>query len=88
MKLSTAQRDKLLLMIGYLDTILVKELRTTGKAKEEYKDDAMYNAILSAMGSIKEALEQNEYETNQRLSDLAQTGINSQCKNTQSKRKP
>jgi hypothetical protein len=47
-------------MIGYLDTILVKELRATGKAKEKYKDDAMYNAILSAMGSIEEALEQND----------------------------
>jgi hypothetical protein len=46
-------------MSGYLDGVLEVELETTGKNKNEYENDAVYNAILAAIGSIEEAIEQN-----------------------------
>ncbi|MDR2806288.1 MAG: hypothetical protein LBB85_11770 [Dysgonamonadaceae bacterium] len=60
MKLTKKQRDKLLFMSGYLDGVLEAELVATGKNKEEYITDNVYNAILSAIGSIEEAIEQND----------------------------
>lgn len=60
MKLSKKQRDKLLFMSGYLDGVLEAELRDTGKDKDEYMNDNVYNAILAAIGGIEEAIEQND----------------------------
>jgi hypothetical protein len=47
-------------MSGYLDGVLRIELKTSGEPKEKYAKDTVYNAILSAIASIEEAIEQHD----------------------------
>lgn len=60
MKLTVLQWKRLLNMSGYLDGILEQECRKSGKSKEEYEDDAVYNGILQAIGGLEEAIENAE----------------------------
>jgi hypothetical protein len=60
MQLGRKYRKVLIRMSNDLDIILQTELERSGRKKEEYRDDDMFNAILSAVGSIEEALEQED----------------------------
>ncbi|MDR1153668.1 MAG: hypothetical protein LBL04_03075 [Bacteroidales bacterium] len=59
MKLKKQHRDRLLHMSGYLGGVLEAERKIPGRDKEACKKDTVYRAILSAIGSINEALEQD-----------------------------
>lgn len=67
MKLTTAQRLKLCNLSGYIDGILEMECKQSGKDKGEYRDDPVYNALLSALAGIEEALEQDDLLVNMDL---------------------
>ena len=59
MKLTGKQRDKLLFMSSYLDTLLEAERTVSGKTEEEHADDEVYNALMAVIGNIEHALEQD-----------------------------
>jgi hypothetical protein len=59
-------------MSGYLDGILKIERETSGMEEEACEKDAVYSAILSAIGGIEEALEQALEQDNLLINRLDQ----------------
>ncbi|MDR2130992.1 MAG: hypothetical protein LBP56_07510 [Odoribacteraceae bacterium] len=59
MRLTIKQRARIYLTCGYLTGILEAERASTGKGEEGHEEDAVYNAIQAALGSLEEAIEQD-----------------------------